>query len=139
MSKRVEYLRFLVWELFGVELVNDWFFNFGWNDFNLWIKEGCIVLIFFYILFCICFFLELLKSFLGDLFDLKTFSVRYRREYNLNVFGYNYDEFVSLDKVDVEFVLEKKGIILKYNEYYVFSRVRIIFYFNLGYLILYFF
>lgn len=39
--------------------------------------------------------------------------------------GYNYDEFVSLDIVDVEFVLEKKGIFLKYNEYYVFSKVRL--------------
>lgn len=69
-------------------------------------------------------FVDLLKFSLGDFSDFKFFSVRYRRENNLNVLGYNYDELVSLDIVDVEFVFEKKGIILKYNEYYVFSKVR---------------
>lgn len=67
---------------------------------------------------------ELPKPSLGDLSDLKTLSVRHRRENNPNVLGYNYDELVSLDTVDVELVPEKKGIILKHNEYHVSSRVR---------------
>ncbi|XP_068674297.1 sorting nexin-8-like [Montipora foliosa] len=65
---------------------------------------------------------ELPKPSLGDLSDLKTLSVRHRREHNPNVLGYNYDELVTLDKVDVELVPEKKGIILKHNEYHVSSR-----------------
>lgn len=61
---------------------------------------------------------------MGDLSDLKTLSVRQRRENNPNVLGYNYDELVGLDTVDVELVPEKKGIILKHNEYHVSSKVR---------------
>ena len=68
--------------------------------------------------------LDLPKPSLGDLSDLKTLSVRHRRENNPNVLGYNYDELVTLDTVDVELVPEKKGIILKHNEYHVSSRVR---------------
>lgn len=67
---------------------------------------------------------ELPKPSLGDLSDLKTLSVRQRRENNPNVLGYNYDELVGLDTVDVELVPEKKGIILKHNEYHVSSKVR---------------
>ena len=69
-------------------------------------------------------FAELPKPSLGDLSDLKTLSVRHRREHNPNVLGYNYDDLVSLDTVDVELVPEKKGILLKHNEYHVSSRVR---------------
>ena len=65
------------------------------------------------------------KPSLGDLSDLKSLSVRQRRENNPNVLGYNYDELVSLDTVDVELVPEKKGILLKHNEYHVSSKVRI--------------
>lgn len=64
------------------------------------------------------------KPSLGDLSDLKSLSVRQRRENNPNVLGYNYDELVSLDTVDVELVPEKKGILLKHNEYHVSSKVR---------------
>ena len=67
---------------------------------------------------------ELPKPSLGDLSDLKTLSVRQRRENNPNVLGYNYDELVGLDTVNVELVPEKKGIILKHNEYHVSSKVR---------------
>ena len=69
-------------------------------------------------------FVDLPKPSLGDLSDLKSLSVRHRRENNPNVLGYNYDELVSLDTVDVELVPEKKGIILKHNEYHVSSKVR---------------
>lgn len=64
------------------------------------------------------------KPSLGDLSDLKSLSVHQRRENNPNVLGYNYDELVSLDTVEVELVPEKKGIILKHNEYHVSSKVR---------------
>ena len=67
---------------------------------------------------------ELPKPSLGDLSDLKTLSVRHRRENNPNVLGYNYEELVALDTVDVELVPEKKGIILKHNEYHVSSKVK---------------
>ena len=50
--------------------------------------------------------------------------MRQRRENNPNVLGYNYDELVGLDTVNVELVPEKKGIILKHNEYHVSSKVR---------------
>lgn len=65
---------------------------------------------------------ELPKPSLGDLSDLKSLSVRQRRENNPNVLGYNYDELVSLDTVEAELVPEKKGIILKHNEYHVSSK-----------------
>lgn len=74
--------------------------------------------------FALFVFAELPKPSLGDLSDLKTLSVRHRREHNPNVLGYNYDELVTLDTVDVELVPEKKGILLKHNEYHVSSRVR---------------
>ena len=72
-------------------------------------------------------FAELPKPSLGDLSDLKTLSVRHRRENNPNVLGYNYDELVSLDTVECDLVPEKKGIILKHNEYHVSSKVITIF------------
>ena len=81
----------------------------------------------FYFTLSLSFFIlpaELPKPSLGDLSDLKTLSVRQRRENNPNVLGYNYDELVSLDTVDVELVPEKKGIILKHNEYHITSKVR---------------
>lgn len=73
---------------------------------------------------CFYTFADLPKPSLGDLSDLKSLSVRHRRENNPNVLGYNYDELMSLDTVDVELVPEKKGIILKHNEYHVSSKVR---------------
>ena len=66
---------------------------------------------------------ELPKPTLGDLADLKSLSVKYRRENNPSVLGYKYEELVDLDTIEVELVPEKKGILLKHNEYTVSSKV----------------
>ncbi|KAK6170518.1 hypothetical protein SNE40_018894 [Patella caerulea] len=65
---------------------------------------------------------ELPKPSLGDLSDLKTTSIRLRREKNPNVLGLNYSELCNLDTVKVELVPEKKGLILKHVEYEVTSQ-----------------
>ena len=67
---------------------------------------------------------ELPKPSLGDLSDLKSLSVRHRRENNPNILGYKYEELIELDTIEVELVPEKKGILLKHNEYHVSSKVR---------------
>lgn len=69
------------------------------------------------------FFSELPKPSLGDLGDLRTTSVKLRREKNPNILGYNYRELCDLDAIKVELMPEKKGIILKHVEYEVTSRV----------------
>ncbi|KXJ27091.1 Sorting nexin-8 [Exaiptasia diaphana] len=65
---------------------------------------------------------ELPKPSLGDLSDLKTLSARVHREKNPNILGYGYEDLLSLDTIEVELLAEKKGIILKHNEYHVSSR-----------------
>lgn len=65
---------------------------------------------------------ELPKPTLGDLSDLKAHSLRVRRERQPNVLGYSYKELVQLDTIKVELVPEKKGIILKHQEYEVTSQ-----------------
>lgn len=60
---------------------------------------------------------------MGDLGDLRTTSVKLRREKNPNILGYNYRELCDLDAIKVELMPEKKGIILKHVEYEVTSRV----------------
>ena len=70
---------------------------------------------------------ELPKPSLGELADLKSLSIRIRREKNPNMLGYNYQELCELDSIHVELVPEKKGILLKHVEYEVTSRVCIIF------------
>lgn len=66
---------------------------------------------------------ELPKPLLGDLSDLKSLSLKVRREKNPTVLGYTYSELCDLDTVKVELVPEKKGMILKHLEYEVTSRV----------------
>lgn len=65
---------------------------------------------------------ELPKPSLGDLGDLRSTSVKLRREKNPNILGYNYRELCDLDAIKVELMPEKKGIILKHVEYEVTSR-----------------
>ena len=50
--------------------------------------------------------------------------MRHRRENNPNILGYKYEELIELDTIEVELVPEKKGILLKHNEYHVSSKVR---------------
>ena len=68
-------------------------------------------------------FLDLPKPSLGDLSDLKTLSARVRREKNPNILGYNYEDLLALDNIEVELLPDKKGLLLKHNEYHVSSRV----------------
>ncbi|XP_031567509.1 sorting nexin-8-like [Actinia tenebrosa] len=65
---------------------------------------------------------ELPKPSLGDLSDLKTLSARVRREQNPNILGYNYEDLMALDSVEVDLLAEKKGILLKHNEYQISSK-----------------
>ena len=66
---------------------------------------------------------ELPKPSLGDLSNLKTMSTKHRRENNPNILGYSYDELKELDTIEVDLIPEKKGILLKHNEYTISSRV----------------
>ncbi|XP_060594865.1 sorting nexin-8-like [Ruditapes philippinarum] len=65
---------------------------------------------------------ELPKPTLGDLSDLRSASVRLRREKSPNVLGFTYSELLELDTVKVELLPEKKGLILKHVEYEVTSQ-----------------
>ncbi|XP_032226562.2 sorting nexin-8 [Nematostella vectensis] len=64
---------------------------------------------------------ELPRPSLGDLSDLKKFSVQVQREQNPNILGYSYEELMALDNIEVELLAEKKGILLKHNEYHISS------------------
>ncbi|KAK3754436.1 hypothetical protein QZH41_009222, partial [Actinostola sp. cb2023] len=65
---------------------------------------------------------ELPKPSLGDLSDLKTLSARAQREKNPNILGYCYEDLLALDNIEVDLLAEKKGLLLKHNEYHVSSR-----------------
>ncbi|XP_052762656.1 sorting nexin-8-like [Mya arenaria] len=65
---------------------------------------------------------ELPKPTLGDLSELRSASVRLRRQKTPNVLGFAFDELVGLDTVKVELLPEKKGLILKHVEYEVTSQ-----------------
>ncbi|EDO31495.1 predicted protein [Nematostella vectensis] len=66
---------------------------------------------------------ELPRPSLGDLSDLKKFSVQVQREQNPNILGYSYEELMALDNIEVELLAEKKGILLKHNEYHISSSI----------------
>ncbi|WAQ95769.1 SNX8-like protein [Mya arenaria] len=65
---------------------------------------------------------KLPKPTLGDLSELRSASVRLRRQKTPNVLGFAFDELVGLDTVKVELLPEKKGLILKHVEYEVTSQ-----------------
>lgn len=69
------------------------------------------------------FFPELPKPQLGDLSDLKSLSMKVRRERTPNILGFNYSELCDLDLIKLEVIPEKKGLILKHVEYEVTSQV----------------
>jgi len=71
-------------------------------------------------------FVELPKPSLGDLSELRSASVRLRRQKTPNVLGFSYEELSELDHVKVELLPEKKGLILKHVEYEVTSQVGIL-------------
>ena len=49
---------------------------------------------------------------------------RFNRATNPTDFGYSYEELKGLDDITVTLLPEKKGTLLKHNEYQVESRVR---------------
>ena len=69
---------------------------------------------------------ELPKPSLGDLSNLKSLSTKHRRENNPNILGYAYEDLRELDSVEVDLIPEKKGILLKHNEYTVSSKVGVL-------------
>ncbi|KAH9491365.1 sorting nexin [Bulinus truncatus] len=65
---------------------------------------------------------ELPKPSLGDLSDLKTTSLKLRRERAPNVLCFDFKDLCEIDSIKLELVPEKKGIILKHVEYEVTSK-----------------
>ena len=67
---------------------------------------------------------ELPKPTLGDITDMKAVSIKVQKAKNPAVLGLSYAELVAIDTITVELVPQKKGIILKHNEYSIYSQVR---------------
>ena len=55
---------------------------------------------------------------------MKAVSVQAQKKNNPAVLGLSYAELVAMDTISVDLVPQKKGIILKHNEYSVNSQVR---------------
>ena len=56
---------------------------------------------------------------------MKTVSIQVQKKANPTLLGLAYEELVAMDTVSVDLVPQKKGIILKHNEYSVHSQVRL--------------
>lgn len=67
---------------------------------------------------------ELPMPTLATLAELKDMWARFNRATNPTEFGYSYEELKGLDDITVTLLPEKKGTLLKHNEYQVESRVR---------------
>ena len=70
---------------------------------------------------------ELPKPDLGDLSDMKATTVQVQKKKNPTILGLKYEQLVAIDTISVDLVPEKKGILLKHNEYSVHSQVHFIF------------
>ena len=66
---------------------------------------------------------ELPKPDLGDITDMKATSVEVHKKKNPAILGLKYEHLVAMDTISVDLVPEKKGILLKHNEYSVHSQV----------------
>lgn len=55
--------------------------------------------------------------------ELKDVCARFTRATNPNELGYTYEQLKSLDDIHVSLIPEKKGTLIKHNEYLVESRV----------------
>lgn len=66
--------------------------------------------------------MELPQPNLGDILDMKAVSVQAQKKNNPAVLGLSYVELVAMDTISVDLVPQKKGIILKHNEYSVNSQ-----------------
>lgn len=61
---------------------------------------------------------------LGTNAEIQTILTRFFRATKPTELGYTYDELKALDEIKVTLIPEKKGTLLKHNEYTVESRVR---------------
>ena len=62
---------------------------------------------------------------LGGSGDIREICARYIRATNPTELAYTYEELKALDDIQVTLVPEKKGTLLKHNEYVVESRVSV--------------
>lgn len=60
---------------------------------------------------------------LSTMVEIKDICDKFNRATNPNELGYTYEQLKSLDDVHVSLIPEKKGTLLKHNEYLVESRV----------------
>ena len=54
---------------------------------------------------------------------MKATSVLVQKKKNPAILGLKYEQLVAMDTISVDLVPEKKGILLKHNEYSVHSQV----------------
>lgn len=66
--------------------------------------------------------MELPKPKLGDISDMKTVTVQAQKKKNPSILGLTYEELVATDTISIQLVPQKKGIILKHNEYSIHSQ-----------------
>jgi hypothetical protein len=72
---------------------------------------------------CVLITTELPKPDLGDITDMKASSIQVQKKKNPAILGLKYEQLVAMDTISVDLVPEKKGILLKHNEYSVHSQV----------------
>ena len=60
---------------------------------------------------------------LSTMVEIKDICDKFNRATNPNELGYTFEQLKSLDDVHVSLIPEKKGTLLKHNEYLVESRV----------------
>lgn len=60
---------------------------------------------------------------LSTMVEIKDICAKFNRATNPNELGYTYEQLKSLDDIHVSLIPEKKGTLLKHNEYLVESRV----------------
>ncbi|CAB4019749.1 sorting nexin-8-like [Paramuricea clavata] len=65
--------------------------------------------------------MELPKPDLGDITDVKAASIQVQKKKNPAILGLKYEQLVAMDTISVDLVPEKKGILLKHNEYSIHS------------------
>ncbi|XP_028406574.1 sorting nexin-8-like [Dendronephthya gigantea] len=66
--------------------------------------------------------MELPRPEIGDITNLKETTIQVQKKKNPSVLGLKYDQLIAMDTISVDLVPEKKGILLKHNEYRVNSQ-----------------
>ena len=72
----------------------------------------------------ILFTAELPKPDLGDITEMKATSVQVQKKKNPAILALKYEQLIAMDTISIDLVPEKKGILLKHNEYSVHSQVK---------------